>query len=127
MSNPRDYAKRHWRKFETNAEHDERVEQAEQEAGLYFERATFSQKAVHAARLEYIRPWKDSPLWERQRDAATRLWEETTSAARELFYRTCDEIMRDGEISEELSLEWDALIRRIAPASGHHRNAMESV
>lgn len=103
-----EYAKNHWRRFESNAEHDERVEAADAEAGRYFDDATKVQKAAYTLAISDLRGLS-GPRYERARADARAAWDASTEQARELFYITADEIMRDGEVSEETGALWDAL------------------
>lgn len=108
MSNPADYAANHWRQFESADEHAERVERAEQAAGWYFNEATKPQKAAYTRAMEDLRGLS-GPRYDRAREAAEAAWYASTKDAADLLNRTCDEIMRDGEMSESLGAEWDRL------------------
>lgn len=114
---PADYARNHWRKYESDQEHAERVEAAEQLAGRYFTSATQPQLAVYNETMDFLRGFS-GPKWDRRREFAQAFWRESTARERALFEITADEIMRDGEVSEATSLAWDVLAEatRIAPA-----------
>lgn len=75
----------------------------------YFADATKDQKAEFDARMAYISAWKDSPRWERDRDAAKAKFESDTAAARALHDRSFEEMKQDGEISQETIDAWEAL------------------
>ncbi len=107
-TDPADYARNHWRQFESNEEHAERVEAAEATAGRYFASVTEAQRQTFTDTMAFLRAFS-GPVWDRRRAAAKATWEQTTAGARELFSITADEIMRDGEVSEATSLAWDVL------------------
>lgn len=115
-SDPADYARNHWRKFESPEDHALRVEAAEREAGRYFASATMQQLDTFNKSMAFLRPFR-GPTWDRRRAYAQAVWNETTAGARELFEITADEIMRDGEISEATALAWDVLDEMAAQAS----------
>ncbi|MGX1353395.1 hypothetical protein AB7M49_007016 [Bradyrhizobium elkanii] len=126
MSDPADYARSHWRQFESPEEHAERVEAAERDAGWYFAQATKAQRQTYTDTMAFLRGFS-GPIWERRRAAAQATWEQTTAGAAALFNITADEIMRDGEMSEATRLAWDVLIDQAehAPApftpTTHHQ------
>lgn len=105
---PADYARNHWRKFESPEDHARRVEAAEREAGSYFAAATKPQQAAYHATTALLGRYSGE-AWDRRRDYARAVWNETTAGARELFEITADEIMRDGEMSDATCLAWDVL------------------
>lgn len=117
MHDPADYARNHWRKYESQEEHAERVAAAEQLAGRYFASATQPQLAVYNETMAFLRGFS-GPVWDRRRKFAQAFWHESTARERAMFEITADEIMRDGEVSEATSLAWDVLAEatRIAPA-----------
>lgn len=108
MSNPAEYALNHWRQYESADEHAERVQSAEQRAGWYFDQATKPQKAAYTLAMDDLRGLS-GPRYDRAREAARAAWHASTKDAADLFVRTADEIMKDGEMSEALSAEWDRL------------------
>jgi hypothetical protein len=112
---PLDWAKDHWIKFESDAEHAERVERCEEEAGRYFTWATEPQRAAYDGAMAAL-GGLTGPAYERGRDAAKQAWRRSTAEAADLFVITCDELMRSGEVSEALGAEWDALKARRHPA-----------
>lgn len=87
----------------------EQAERARDEAMKYFADATKTQLQTFTDRVVYLTPYYGSPYWERERNAAKKLYADTTKDARELMERTIDCLIATGEVSEELSLEWDAL------------------
>ena len=101
-------AKDHWRKFETNEEHQDRVECAELDAAWYFEDATKGQSAAYERALRTV-AGIHTPRAERFREAALSAWYIATADAGKLFEETFEEILRDGELSEETAARWDAL------------------
>lgn len=109
MSDPAAYAKSHWLRHETDAEHAERVESAEREAGWYFTRATAPQKAAYDAAMAAIRGLPE-PAWSQRKLIADAAWARDTVEAAALFNVSADEVMAAGEVSEETGAKWDALI-----------------
>ena len=111
MHDPRDYALNHWNRYESDAEHAARVEAAEREATWHFDRATVRQKQVYreAVAAAVKLHGHGSMAHEATLNLAKAQWDRDTAAARDLFYRTADCLMATGEVSESLSLEWDAL------------------
>lgn len=87
----------------------EREEFAKDEAARYFADATKDQLQTYTSRIVEIRPYYGSPYWERERDFAKQRYAEATKEARALMERTVVCLIETGEISEELSFEWDAL------------------
>lgn len=115
LNHPSQYAKNHWRHHESSEDHADRVERAEQEAGRYFAGATVRQKAAYDAALSGLRGLH-GPRYERARIAAKAVWARSTADARDLYEISADEIMRDGELSEETANLWDDLEAREAAA-----------
>lgn len=106
---PEDYAKNYWRKFESDIEHQERVERAEEEATWSYRRAVAPQMKERDDALAFL--WGDqTAVANRRRDAIRAKFKADTQKAHDLFIVTCNELMRDGEVSEQTSLAWDALI-----------------
>jgi len=106
---PEDYAKNYWRKFESDIEHQERVEHAEEEATWSYRRAVAPQMKERDDALAFL--WGDqTTVANRRRDAIRAKFKADTQEAHDLFIVTCNELMRDGEVSEQTSLAWDALI-----------------
>lgn len=104
-----DWRKDHWLRFETDAEHADRVENAEREARWYFNQATHEPAERYRDAMAYLAPLR-GPFWERKRADALRLWRESTKEAAALFEQTAEEVMRDGEVSEATGDKWDMLI-----------------
>lgn len=104
----------HWRKYESDDEHAERVERCTKIANEYFAPAVASALDACHQTLRDIDPYKDSPRWRRMKEAAESKYREDTAPAYELFLDTFDELMRDGEISEATGDKWDALERNRA-------------
>lgn len=84
---------------------------ARDEAMKYFADATKIQLQTFTDRVVYLTPYYGSPYWERERNAAKKLYADTTKDARELMERTVDCLIATGEVSEELSSAWDELTR----------------
>lgn len=103
-----DYAKNHWRQFETAEEHAERVERAEHEGGWYFQQATKRQKAAWDRAMSDLRGLS-GPRYDRARKAANEAWARDTAEAADLLHITLDAIMVHGEVPEEISSLWDEL------------------
>ena len=109
-ANPADYALNHWLKFESAEEHAERVEHCEAFAYPAFKLATAPQKAIYDQAMSDLRGLS-GPRYDRAREAAKSEWYRSTKAARDLFNRTCDHLMRGGdEADEAIDAEWTALI-----------------
>lgn len=102
-------AKSHWRQFESDSEHEERVEAARNEALWFFDQATKDQLATYRETMAEIAAYKGAPMWDRKKAEADRIWKETTAAARELFLQTLDDLMRCGELGEATIEAWDGL------------------
>jgi len=106
---PEDYAKNYWRKFESDIEHQERVERAEEEATWSYRRAVAPQMKERDDALAFL--WGDqTAVANHRRDVIRAKFKADTQEAHDLFIVTCNELMRDGEVSEQTSLAWDALI-----------------
>lgn len=91
------------------SEQRERFERCELEAGRMFAEATKAQTADLNAVLATIAPYRDSPRWERMRDAANAAWRVATAAAAELYEASMKDLMTLGEVSQETYAKWDAL------------------
>lgn len=109
-------AKSYWRKYESNDEHADRVERATTEANFGYYRAVAAPLAAYRQTMKDIAPYKGAPKWDRLKSAAERIYREATADAFNLFLRSFEEIMRDGEESEETGALWDALLARLASA-----------
>lgn len=106
---PEDYAKNYWRKFESDIEHQERVQNAEDAAAELFRSACAAQLKERDDALAFW--WGDqTAVANRKRDQIRAQFKADTQEASDLFLVTCNEIMRDGEMSEATSLAWDALM-----------------
>ena len=103
-----DIRKDHWRQYETPAEHEARVDAAVATAGWYFDQATTAQKAAYLRTVADLTGLQ-TPRAERAREVAKTVWLASTAGARALFETTFEDLMRDGEVSEETSALWDAL------------------
>ena len=95
---------------------NKRHDNAQAIAGRYFADATQPQAAKYAEQMAAIRPYAGSPKWERAREAATQEFRASTEAAAALCNETYREVYETGEVSDELSYRWDALIEANAPA-----------
>lgn len=116
----RDWRNDHWRRGETNTEHQERVETAEKDARWYFEQATKPQQAAALEAKAVADAYAGTPRYKREITKINRAWAAATAEAWALRELTGEEILRDGEVSEETSAKWDALIAAQAPAPTAH-------
>ena len=98
----------HWRQFESASEHAERVAAAQERAGWYFDDATKPQKGTYKRAIAGMANLQGDS-WDRAHEAATASWYASTAMARDLFERTFEDLMRDGEVSEQTGALWDAL------------------
>lgn len=102
----------HWQKYESDDEHADRVERCTKEANKYFAPAVAPALNDYHQALRDIAPYKNSPRWERMRDQARRDWDTATAPAHELFLRTFEDLMRDGEVSDATGQAWDNLAKQ---------------
>jgi hypothetical protein len=109
-------AKDHWRQFESPSEHAERVASAQESAGWYFDQATRPQKADYKRAVAALSNLQGLSH-DRALEAANRAWYASTAKARDVFERTFEDLMRDGEVSEETGALWDALPSHIEAAN----------
>lgn len=100
--------KDHWRRFETDEEHEFRADAAEASATWYFNQFTAAHREAYRAVIA-DRMGLTAPRDKRALAAARRAYDASTLAARELMAETFNEIMRDGEVSEATSARWDAI------------------
>lgn len=107
-----DIAKSHWIKFESDDEHADRVERATNEANFGYYKAVAGPLAVYRQTMADIAPYRGAPKWDRMKAEAQRVYREATSEAFNLFLRSFEDHMRDGDESEETSLLWDALFAK---------------
>jgi hypothetical protein len=87
-----------------------RVDAAVAVSDRYFRDATKPQYRRYVDRLAVIGPCFGSPKWKRESDAAKEELKASTAAAVELCKETYREVYETGEVSDELSYRWDALI-----------------
>lgn len=116
---PEDYAinEHGWRDGESNADHARRVMTAELEANGLFAKAVVKQKLAFDAAMSRAKALGYAgPKFDRAKADATETFRNDTLAARDLFNRTADCIMATGEVSEDLSREWDFLIDPVRAA-----------
>lgn len=78
-----------------------------------FDRATAPQAEQYKARRSNLLNAAGSPAWVRERDALAADFRAQTSTARALLEKSEAEISEDGELSEETSHAWDALIHPV--------------
>lgn len=95
---------------EYDHEQERLEENARNEAREYFDAATVPARAAFRERMADLRPYKDSPRWERERAAAKFRFSRDTAVAEALYEKTLAELIADGEISEATSYAWDELI-----------------
>jgi nucleotide-binding universal stress UspA family protein len=86
----------------------ENFERAEAEAGKWFARATVVQTTLFQMTMTDLRGLS-SPVYDRRREDARAEFKRTTAAAAALCDATVEQLVRTGEISEELCARWDAL------------------
>jgi hypothetical protein len=101
-------AKDHWRRFESDEEHQDRVECAELRVNWFFEDATEGQSAAYQRALRTV-SGIHTPRAELFREAALSAFHIATADTRKLVEESFAEILRDGELSEETAARWDAL------------------
>ena len=89
---------------------NKRVDEALAISGRYFRDATKPQYRRYVDRLAVIGCRFGSPKWKRESDAAKEELKASTVAAVELCKETYREVYETGEVSDELSYRWDALI-----------------
>lgn len=88
-------------------EDDERRERAEIEAGRWFDDLTKPQAATYHQRIQDIAPYKGSPRWLRDREAAQREFAETTKEASAICEMVFGDLMALGEVSEATQLAFE--------------------
>lgn len=69
--------------------------------GRWFSDVTKPQLAQYNARMSDAAPYRNSPRWNREREAAQREFHDTTAIARILYERAMDDLEALGEVSEE--------------------------
>lgn len=105
------YAMNHLQAPVTYHEDEERLERCEREANSFFKYATRAQDAICQQTLRDLQGLL-GPKYDRAREAAKRLFKETTVEAASLYDRTLAELIATGEVSEALGDEWEALKAR---------------
>jgi hypothetical protein len=105
------YATNHLQAPVTYREAEEQIERCEREANSYFRYATQVQDAICQQTKRDLQGLR-GPKYDRARDAAKRLFKETTVEAAALYDRTLAELLETGEVSEALCDEWEALKAR---------------
>jgi hypothetical protein len=100
---------------EAAADTQARVQQAEREAGWYFDQATKHQKAEFDATMHALLG-VTGPRANRTRGAARTRWQQDTAEARALLDATVECLLQSGEVSGELDEQWTALIDNAAGA-----------
>lgn len=86
----------------------EKYERCEEKAGALFAAATVAQTTLFHLVLRDLRGLS-APRYDRARAAAEAEFKRTTAAASELCEQSMQELMRDGEVSQETYEKWDAL------------------
>lgn len=102
-----------------DSEDRERLERCEATAMRYFRSATKEALRIRTQTIVDLQPYYGSPKYTRLRDAAERKYSAVSEPAWALYGRTVEELMRDGEVSEALSREWDQL--KDAPRTGQDK------
>jgi hypothetical protein len=82
------------------SEDRERLEKCEQEAGRWFDELSMPQRVRYTQRMRDAQPYRGSPRWDREREAANREFEETTKDAAAVCERVLRDLMLTGEASE---------------------------
>ncbi|WP_315729013.1 hypothetical protein [Bradyrhizobium sp. SZCCHNS2015] len=90
------------------SEDRERLERCEESAAWFFNDATKAQKVAYDQAMADLR-FLTGPRYDRARAEADRSWREGTADARALYEETLQDLLRDGEVSEETAEKWDAL------------------
>src|SRR5437868_3597852 len=88
-----------------------RVQNAEDEAGWYFDRATEPQRAEFEAAMRGLLG-TTGPRANRARDAARSHFRQSTAQARTLLEASIDCLLANGELSAELDEQWTVLIEQ---------------
>lgn len=88
-----------------------RVQNAEHEAGWYFDLATAPQRAEFEAAMRALLG-TTGPRANRARDAARSHFRKSTTEARALLETSIDCLLENGELSADLDDQWTALIER---------------
>lgn len=97
------------------AEMQQRVQEAEKEAGWYFAQATTREKAEFDAAMHSLLG-VTGPRADRAREHARRRWREATADANALLELTIACLLAYGEVSAELDTQWTALFDQNAAA-----------
>jgi hypothetical protein len=95
------------------ADMQRRVQQAEKEAGWYFDQATKREKMEFDAAMRSLLG-VTGPKGNRAREQARTRWREATTCARVLLEATIECLLQNGEVSAELDEQWTALCDRDA-------------
>lgn len=90
------------------------LERCEATAMRYFRSATKEALQVRTQTVVDLQPYWDTPKYRRLYAAASEKYETAVKPAHALYLKTLAELEATGEVSEQLSEEWDAL--RIAQA-----------
>lgn len=69
--------------------------------GRWFAKVTKPQLANYNQRMADAAPYRNSPRWERERDFASRHFQNETTEARQLYQRAMADLEAFGEVSEE--------------------------
>jgi hypothetical protein len=86
-----------------------RVQNAEHEAGWFFDLATASQRAEFEASMRALLG-TTGPRANRARDTARSRFRQSTTEARALLEASIDCLLDNGELSAELDEQWTTLI-----------------
>lgn len=79
----------------------------EESAARWFTDQTKPQLAQYNQRMADAAPYRGAPRWERERTAARREFEASTSEARRVYEMAMHDLMTIGEISEATSYAFD--------------------
>jgi hypothetical protein len=79
----------------------------EENAARWFSDHTKPQLAKYNQRMADAAPYRGAPRWDRERNAAQREFEASTSDARRVYEMAMHDLMTIGEISEATSYAFD--------------------
>lgn len=100
---------------QTEREFQDKAQHCDAEASEYFVKVTKAAKAEFDATMQALR-FVSEPRWSRERAVALAKYRVATYAADELCQKTIAELIETGEVSEAMSLAWDALNAAVSVA-----------
>lgn len=78
--------------------------------GRWFAKVTKPQLARYNSRMAAATPYRNTPLWDRERDSAMSEFTTTTREARDLYESAIIDIEATGEVSEETNFLMDQYV-----------------